>query len=155
VLSLRQPLRVVVDGTLQTPASAAIYDTAVAPTWLATAVSDAARHAPYLARGVRLLPCAADDGRVDLARLLQILAADGVNELMVEAGAGLGSALRSPPALVDEAVLYLAPYLAGDAARGCLHGRRWSRSTTRCRWRSATCAGRARYPLPSLFRRAE
>ncbi|MNW14680.1 Riboflavin biosynthesis protein RibD [compost metagenome] len=36
---------------------------------------------------------------------------------MVEAGAGLGGALVAA-ALVDEVVLYLAPYLAGDAARG-------------------------------------
>ncbi|GHD72395.1 bifunctional diaminohydroxyphosphoribosylaminopyrimidine deaminase/5-amino-6-(5-phosphoribosylamino)uracil reductase RibD [Vogesella fluminis] len=117
VACARQPLRVVVDGALQTPPDAAIYDTAVAPTWLATAVSDAVRHAPYLARGVRLLLCAADDGRVDLARLLQTLAADGINELMVEAGAGLNGKLVAA-GLVDEAVLYLAPYLAGDAARG-------------------------------------
>ena len=83
----------------------------------ATLEADPARHAPYLARGVRLLPCAAADGRVDLARLLQMLAADGINELMVEAGAGLNGALVAA-GLVDEAVLYLAPYLAGDAARG-------------------------------------
>ena len=35
----------------------------------------------------------------------------------MEAGAGLNGALLQA-GLVDEIVLYLAPYLAGDAARG-------------------------------------
>lgn len=117
VACAQQPVRVVVDSQLLTPPDAAIYDTGSAPTWLATVVSDRARQAPYLARGVKLLPCGNALGRVDLPLLLQTLAANGINTLMVEAGAGLNGALLQA-ALVDEAVLYLAPYLAGDAARG-------------------------------------
>jgi diaminohydroxyphosphoribosylaminopyrimidine deaminase/5-amino-6-(5-phosphoribosylamino)uracil reductase len=49
--------------------------------------------------------------------LLTQLAGRGINHLMVEAGAGLNGALVRA-GLVDEIVLYLAPSLAGDAARG-------------------------------------
>lgn len=112
-----QPLRVVVDSQLATPPAARIYDTAVAPTLLVTAVADATLHAPYLALGVQIRVLPAPDQRVDLPALLQSLAADGINQLMVEAGAGLNGALVQA-GLVDDIVLYLAPYLAGDAARG-------------------------------------
>ncbi|WP_174874951.1 bifunctional diaminohydroxyphosphoribosylaminopyrimidine deaminase/5-amino-6-(5-phosphoribosylamino)uracil reductase RibD [Vogesella oryzae] len=113
----RQPARVVVDSQLATAASARIYDASVAPVWLATAVADEARWQPYRARGVTVLLLPAADGHVDLPALLHALAAAGINELMVEAGAGLNGALLQAD-LVDEMVLYLAPYLAGDAARG-------------------------------------
>ncbi|MFC3531060.1 bifunctional diaminohydroxyphosphoribosylaminopyrimidine deaminase/5-amino-6-(5-phosphoribosylamino)uracil reductase RibD [Vogesella facilis] len=114
---LRQPARVVLDSQLATAPSARIYDAAVAPVWLATTVADDARLQPYRARGVTVLTLPAQDGHVDLAALLRELAAAGINELMVEAGAGLHGALLQA-GLVDEIVLYLAPYLAGDAARG-------------------------------------
>jgi len=48
------------------------------------------------------------------------LARRGMNEVHVEAGFKLnGSFLRE--GLVDELVLYLAPHLIGDAARGMFH----------------------------------
>ena len=54
--------------------------------------------------------------RVDLAALFANLAARGVNELLVEAGATLtGEVLRQ--ALWDEAIVYLAPKLLGRDAR--------------------------------------
>lgn len=114
---LRQPARVVVDGGLATSPQAHIYDTTQAATWLATCVSDEARLAPFRARGVQLLVLPGSNGHVDLPALFAALAGAGINELMVEAGAGLNGALLQA-GLVDEAVLYLAPYLAGDAARG-------------------------------------
>ena len=57
------------------------------------------------------------DGRVDLAAMLGFLAERGVNELHVEAGAKLNGALLAA-GLVDELLLYLAPCLLGDPARG-------------------------------------
>ena len=56
-------------------------------------------------------------GKVDLAALLADLGRRELNEVQVEAGFKLnGSLLRA--GLVDELVLYLAPCLLGDAARG-------------------------------------
>jgi diaminohydroxyphosphoribosylaminopyrimidine deaminase / 5-amino-6-(5-phosphoribosylamino)uracil reductase len=57
------------------------------------------------------------DGRVDLAALLRALAARGVNEAHVEAGAKLNGALLHA-GLIDEVLLYLAPAIIGDPARG-------------------------------------
>jgi len=52
-------------------------------------------------------------GKVDLPRLLAVLAERGVNELHVEAGHKLnGSLLRE--GLVDELLLYFAPTLLGS-----------------------------------------
>lgn len=114
---LRQPLRVVVDSQLQTSPDAAIYQTDTAPSLLATASGDADRLTAYADKGVQTAVLPDTQGRVDLPRLLQQLAQQGINELMVEAGAGLNGALLQA-GLVDEIVLYLAPSLAGTDARG-------------------------------------
>jgi diaminohydroxyphosphoribosylaminopyrimidine deaminase/5-amino-6-(5-phosphoribosylamino)uracil reductase len=112
----RQPLRVVLDSRLQTPArSRRIYQGG--GTLLATCVTDVARHEAYLAAGCELLVLPEKDGHADLNALLHALAQRGVNQLMVEAGAGLNGAIVRA-GLVDEIVLYLAPSLAGDQARG-------------------------------------
>ncbi len=49
--------------------------------------------------------------------MLRDLAARGCNEVLVEAGAVLNGALLRA-GLVDELLLYVAPQLLGDAARG-------------------------------------
>lgn len=56
-------------------------------------------------------------GKVDLPGLLQVLGQRGINEVMAEAGLKLnGSLLRE--GCVDELLVYQAPLLLGDAARG-------------------------------------
>ena len=62
-----------------------------------------------------MLPDAA--GRVDLVAVLRDLAQRGCNEVLVEAGSTLNGALLRA-GLADELLLYLAPQLLGDAARG-------------------------------------
>ena len=57
------------------------------------------------------------DGRIDLAAMMAALAAEGINEVHVEAGARLNGALLAA-GLVDELLVYLAPCLLGDGARG-------------------------------------
>ena len=56
-------------------------------------------------------------GRVDLHALMRELARREINELHVEAGAKLNGALLDA-GLVDELLLYMAPGLIGDPARG-------------------------------------
>ncbi len=108
----RQPLRVVVDSTLATPASAAIL-----PALVACHTPDPARRAALEAAGAEIVELPGANGRVDLAALLALLARRGVNELHVEAGAGLNGALFES-GLIDEWIAYLAPMAVGDAARG-------------------------------------
>ncbi len=108
----RQPLRVIVDSTLRTPADAAIL-----PALIACHHADPAARAALEQAGAEVIALPATDDRVDLAALLVLLAQRGVNELHVEAGAALNGALIKA-GLVDEWVAYMAPMAVGDAARG-------------------------------------
>ena len=67
--------------------------------------------------GVEVLALPDADGRVDLPALMRALGRRGINELHVEAGGKLNGALLAA-GLVDEVLLYLAPCLLGDPARG-------------------------------------
>ena len=107
----RQPLRIVVDRHGQTPASARVLDDGNA-----LIVTAGERNAAWpVALDVLALPDA--NGRVDLAALMRALAERGINELHVEAGAKLSGALLDA-GLIDELLLYVAPALIGDPARG-------------------------------------
>ena len=112
----RQPLKVVVDNRLELPLSARMLDdgrTLLA----ATLAADPDRAEALGARGAEVLRLPALDGRVDLAALLAELGLRGVNEVHVEGGPRLSGALLEA-GLVDEVLLYLAPSLIGDQARG-------------------------------------
>jgi diaminohydroxyphosphoribosylaminopyrimidine deaminase / 5-amino-6-(5-phosphoribosylamino)uracil reductase len=111
VATARQPLRVIVDSRLQTPADARILDTP-GKVLIYTAAGDAEREAALRQRGAALVPMAADHGKVDLAALLADLAQRGINELHVEAGHKLNASLLRE-GLVDELLVYLAPKLLG------------------------------------------
>ncbi len=110
----RQPLRVVVDSQLRTPPSAKIL---LGGALIVGAIEDATKIQALRNAGAEVLVLPGANGRVDLARLLQLLAEREVNELMVEAGATLNGALLEAD-LIDELVLYMAPMLLGDTARG-------------------------------------
>ena len=114
----RQPLRVVVDSQLRTPPQAKIL---AGETLIVGASNDADKIAALRNAGaeVEIMPGA--QGRVDLPALLQHLAARGVNEVLLEAGAELNGAMFDA-GLVDELVLYQAPMLLGDGGRGLMRG---------------------------------
>ena len=111
----QQPLRVVLDSRLVTPPDRRIFHGG--NTLLVTSIADLARHQPYLQRGAELMVLPEDAGHANLPMLMQRLAERGINELMIEAGAGLNGALVRA-GLVDEAILYLAPSLVGSTAQG-------------------------------------
>ena len=110
----RQPLRVIVDSQLRTPPNAKIVG---AGTLIVSTLEDTQKIQALLDAGAEVLVLPSADGQVDLTLLLELLAERGVNDLMVEAGATLNGALLEA-GLVDELVLYLAPMLLGDTARG-------------------------------------
>ena len=115
VPTTRQPLRVVIDSRLETPSDAAIL--AGGGVLIAAAREDAARSAELVARGAEVICLPNAHGKVDLAALLEELGRRGINEVLVEAGTRLnGSLLRE--GCVDELLIYQAPLLIGDAARG-------------------------------------
>ena len=104
----RQPLRVIVDSRLETPASAKILQGE-------RVLVFSGRPGTLANAEVLALPNAA--GKVDLPRMLEELGRRGINELHVEAGFRLnGSLFRE--GCVDELLLYVNPSLLGDAAQG-------------------------------------
>lgn len=107
--AVRQPVRVVVDSDLRMPADAHILKTG--KVLLATTVNTPSHH------DVETLVLPSVDHSVDLVALMNALAQREINEVMVEAGAVLnGALLRSQ--LIDELVIYTAPKIMGNAARG-------------------------------------
>lgn len=110
----RQPRKAVVDGHFEIPEHARLFDGA--EVILFTAREDAAKAQRLQARNARVVVLPGEDpGRVDLPAMMRWLAQEQVNEVHVEAGAGLSGALVSA-GCVDELLLYLAPVLLGDAA---------------------------------------
>jgi len=113
---LRQPLRVVIDSRLRTPARARLL-TSPGARMIFAAAQDALAAQRLAETGAVVDYAPAADGRVDLGAVLWRLAERGINEVWVEGGAALSGALLRA-ALVDELVIYMAPLLMGNAARG-------------------------------------
>ncbi len=112
------PLRVILDRELRTPADAHVLD-GNAPTLLLhderLSPRDDARF-----ENIALAGCEVADQRLDLRQVLRLLAERHCNEVQVEAGPILSGALFAA-GLVDELLLYIAPTLLGNDARGLLN----------------------------------
>jgi diaminohydroxyphosphoribosylaminopyrimidine deaminase/5-amino-6-(5-phosphoribosylamino)uracil reductase len=107
----RQPLRVIVDSRLETPATARILEGG-------NVLLFAGRQGQG-PRGAEVVTLPNKNRKVELPKMLEELARRGVNELHVEAGFRLnGSLVRE--GCVDEFVVYLNPSFLGDAAQGML-----------------------------------
>ncbi|MEO7917137.1 MAG: bifunctional diaminohydroxyphosphoribosylaminopyrimidine deaminase/5-amino-6-(5-phosphoribosylamino)uracil reductase RibD [Dokdonella sp.] len=111
------PLRVILDRELRTAADAFVLD-GYSPTLLL--------HDERLSPGnearfahAELAGCVVADQRLDLHQSLRLLAERGCNEVQVEAGPILSGALFAA-GLVDELLIYIAPILLGNDARGLL-----------------------------------
>lgn len=110
-----QPLRVVADSGLRTPADARLFVDADGDVLVMTAEGqDVPPAYPAEVHGLAL-----KDGRLDLGQLMTELARREINEVHVEAGAQLSGALLQA-GLVDELLIYMAPMLMGSSARGLL-----------------------------------
>ncbi|GAB3037059.1 bifunctional diaminohydroxyphosphoribosylaminopyrimidine deaminase/5-amino-6-(5-phosphoribosylamino)uracil reductase RibD [Bowmanella dokdonensis] len=111
-LTVRQPMRVIVDSRNQLNPDYRLFSL---PGEILLANK---RVSPHLfARQVRQWHCTDQGSRVNLAALMDFLGSLGVNNLWVESGAALAGALLQQK-LVDKLVLYQAPKLMGDKAKG-------------------------------------
>ena len=111
-----QPLRVILDSRLRTPPDAKLLDLS-GDTLIVSGADDAGNAARLTRSNVRVVTLPLQDGRLDLPAVLQYLGTLQINEVHLEAGATLCGALLQA-GLVDELVIYMAPHLMGDAARG-------------------------------------
>jgi len=112
----RQPLRALIDGKLGVDPQAQMLNLP-GERLVFTASREVMKINLLRQRGVDVCQLPSVAGRVDLQAVLAELARREINEVQVEAGATLSGALLEA-GLVDEIVVYLAPLLMGDAARG-------------------------------------
>ncbi len=113
----RQPLKVLLDSRLELADTARMLQEG--RVLVITATGAEARVVQLRARGIAVERVAveSDKGKVDLVLMMQLLAKQGLNEVLVETGARLNGSLLSA-GVVDEIVTYLAPSLLGDLSRG-------------------------------------
>ncbi len=115
--TFRQPLRVVVDRNLDIPIEAKVLRNGGEVIF--TAIASEGKIAALHNAGTRVIVLPDEKANVDLIGMMQTLADLEINEVLVEAGSKLNGSLLSA-GLVDELVIYLAPYLIGDVAQGML-----------------------------------
>ncbi|GAB4349362.1 MAG: bifunctional diaminohydroxyphosphoribosylaminopyrimidine deaminase/5-amino-6-(5-phosphoribosylamino)uracil reductase RibD [Gammaproteobacteria bacterium] len=118
-VAILQPLRVVLDPHLATPATAQLLRQP-GSTLIVCAHDDAAAREALEGAGAEVLCLPGGEDRIDLNALMDRLAEREINEVLVETGAVLsGAVLRA--GLIDELIVYMAPHLMGDQARGLFH----------------------------------
>lgn len=113
---LAQPVRVILDSQLQTPVHSKM---ARLPgrSMILTGISDARKTAALQQAGFEVFCLPLVQQRLDLLAVLQFLAQQQFNDVLVEAGPTLNGALLAQN-LVDELMVYMAPSLLGDTGRG-------------------------------------
>ena len=116
-----QPLRVVLDSRLRTPASARLLSEQGGTLLMCV---DDGRRGGLEERGAEVVRLPGSAGRPDLAAALDYLGDREINELLVECGPTLAGALLTA-ALVDELVIYLAPHIMGSETRGLAETPSW------------------------------
>lgn len=110
----RDPQPVVLDSCLRIPMHSRLVQQPKHPIWIATtSAADPERRFALERAGARLLVLPADEvGRVSLVALLETLAGNGVNSLMVEGGAQVITSFLVQ-GLADWVSITIAPVLLG------------------------------------------
>jgi diaminohydroxyphosphoribosylaminopyrimidine deaminase/5-amino-6-(5-phosphoribosylamino)uracil reductase len=116
-----QPIRVVLDSRLRMPLAAGML--ALPGTTLICCTGDLDAKA-LLETNAEVMFFSAVEGRVDADEVFKELAARGVNEVLVEAGAELAGNLLDRN-LVDELVIYQAPHIMGSQTVGLVNTPSW------------------------------
>ena len=120
----RNPLRIICDSRLRTPATSAIAQTArEVPTIIACAPSASDARACELEQtGCEIVRISARDGRIDLRQLMNTLGARGIDSVFIEGGATLAAAALEA-GIVRHVQAFIAPKLfAGAEAPSPLGG---------------------------------
>ena len=118
-LSVLQPPRVILDANLQTPADAKILNLP-GEVILFCQQQAFAKASQYKQSNVSVIAVDAENNRLNLNQVLSKLADLQINDVLLESGATLAGAMLSE-GFIDEMVVYQAPHLMGDAARGLFH----------------------------------
>ncbi len=115
----RQPLRVVVDTNLSMPSSAKMLSLPGRTLVMTCSDDDGARQRLQQAGAeVSVMPYCSNS--VSMDAVLDTLGEMEINEVLLETGATLSGAMLQQ-GLIDELIIYMAPVLMGDSARGLFH----------------------------------
>ena len=114
-----QPIRVVLDSRLQMPITAKMVALA-GECWILSCSDDDVKKQALESVGFKVYSLPEKKGRLDLKQVFLFLAKQQVNQVLIEAGGILNGALLETR-LVDEWVVYMAPVILGDQARGLFH----------------------------------
>ena len=112
---IRQPKRIVLDTRFRMPLGTKIASLPGDCIVYTTVNVDNKSSYPFI-----IETCDTQDGRIDLQFLMKDLAKKEINLLHVEAGSVLCGALLKND-LVDEIIIYMAPHIMGDNAKGLFH----------------------------------
>lgn len=112
----RQPLRVVIDTNLSTPADANILKQD-GPTHILTCSEDEVSVELLSNAGAKVIKLPMAHNQVDLFAMMDYLNGLEVNEVLLETGATLNGAMLEAQ-LIDELIVYMAPVVMGSEARG-------------------------------------
>jgi diaminohydroxyphosphoribosylaminopyrimidine deaminase/5-amino-6-(5-phosphoribosylamino)uracil reductase len=112
----RDPVRVVLDGSLRTPPGAKLLTGgSAAPVWIFHGeAADRARASELRARGATLIEVPSNLEGLDLEAVLRELARRNIVRLLVEGGPRVHGALLDR-GFVDHAAVFVAPRILGDA----------------------------------------
>ena len=123
----RQPLRAVLDSRLRMPLSAGML---AMPGETLVYCTDDARRQPLVDAGASVVRVPRSAGVLDAGEVLADLARREVNEVLVEAGAGVSGHLLSRR-FVDELVIYQAPHIMGSETQPMFRTPEWTRLADR------------------------
>ena len=110
---VRQPWRIILDSKARLRSDAKLFDS---PGKIVQVVANSQRHASPCP-GADFVAMSEQGGMIAPLALADWLGEQGMNEILLEAGPTLSGALVAA-GLIDEWVIYLAPHLMGDQARG-------------------------------------
>lgn len=111
-----QPIRVILDSQLRMPLDAKLLSLP-GEVWIYTAAAHHEKSAQLQQKGAKIYQMPLQDEHISLSAVLNHLAQQQVNEVLVEAGHTLNGAFLQEN-LVDEWYLFVAPKIMGDAALG-------------------------------------
>ncbi len=116
---IKQPVRVILDSTLQMPLKAKML-ALPGETWVLSCSSDKQKIKQLENAGAKVFQLPDKGNQIDLNAVLVFLGQQQMNTVLIEAGAILNGAFLTEK-LVNEWWLYMAPCILGDKGRGLFH----------------------------------
>ncbi len=115
----RNPVRIVLDGSLTVPTNRKIFTTTSAPTWVLTSKAalrvNAAKVRALASKGVRVFGVSLND-RLGERDILRTLAMEGISSVLIEGGGKTIASFVSKK-ICDKLYLFVAPKILGDGLK--------------------------------------